>query len=71
MASNHTGAHVGKRVHVVLRDGTEIIGKFLGRASRFTVIGGKGYATRIANRAIRSLQLAKHLHVHGQSRGRV
>lgn len=52
----HTHFSRGKRVRVVLRDGTAIIGKFLERTSLYVVLD----SGRIRTNRLKSVTLAKH-----------
>lgn len=61
-ANNHHSVPERKRAHIVLWSGEEIIGKFLRKGSRFMLIEGEAGVIKIANRDIKSVQLAKHLH---------
>jgi hypothetical protein len=62
--SPHTGTYKGKRVKVILRDGTRIIDKFLRRTDRFIFLEKTG---RIPKGALRSFVIFKpQPHERGQ-----
>jgi len=52
----HTATNRGKRVTVVLRDGTRVTGKFLDRTDRWVEVEGYG---RISQGAIQSFWVEK------------
>lgn len=53
----HTSFQKGKRVRVVLRDGTAFAGKFVERRSRHVVIDRGGWNHMITTRFIRSMTI--------------
>lgn len=60
MRTPHTSVRKGKRVRIVLKDGTIIIDKFKERTGKFVIIGDETHNNPIRAGDIKSFGIYKH-----------